>query len=277
MQLKGLSVVFYCVTKKTFMKTHLLIILAIMTGIASSCIMIGNCVDGNGNTITEERTVSTFTSVSNETSFEVIYRRSNVVSVTVEAESNIIPYIETDVHSGSLEVRTTRGTRCIDYTVKPVIVVTSPFVDELVNAGSGDIIAGPLEGEEVRIIVSGSGDIVTGSVSSTTSNLIISGSGELKTGAIETDDVKVTMSGSGNLETRGNTLTARYVLSGSGILFAENLVTDDANVTISGSGSVYTTVLQSLDAVLSGSGNIYLYGDPDVSVSRTGSGKVINL
>ncbi len=32
MQLKGMSVVFYCVTKKTFMKTHVLIILAILTG-----------------------------------------------------------------------------------------------------------------------------------------------------------------------------------------------------------------------------------------------------
>lgn len=259
------------------MKTQVLIIVAVLTGIASSCIVIGNCVDGNGNTITEERTVSNFTSVSNETSFEVIYRRSDLVSVTLEAESNIIPYIETDVRSGSLEIRTARGTRCIDYTVKPVIVVTSPFVDEVVNAGSGDIFAGPLEGEEVRIIVSGSGDIVTGSVSCATASLIISGSGELKTGAVESDDVKITMSGSGNLDTNGNTLTARYVLSGSGILFAEDLLTDDANVTISGSGSVYTTVLQSLDAVLSGSGNVYLYGDPDVSVSRTGSGKVINL
>lgn len=277
MQLKGRSVVFYYVTKKTYMRTHVLIIMAVLTVIASSCIMIGNCIDGNGNTITEERTVASFTSVSNETSFEVIYRRSDVVSVTVEAESNIIPYIETDVHSGSLEIRTTRGTRCIDYTVKPVIVVTSPFVNEVVNAGSGDIFAGPLEGEEVRIIVSGSGDIVTGSVSCTTADLIISGSGELKTGAVEADDVKITMSGSGNLDTSGNTLTARYILSGSGILFAEDLVTDDTHVTISGSGSVYTTVLQSLDAVISGSGNIYLYGDPDVSVSRTGSGKIINL
>jgi hypothetical protein len=72
------------------MRTHVLILLAFLAAIASSCIMIGNCVDGNGNTTTEERTVANFTSVSNETSFEVIYRRSDVVSVTVEAESNTL-------------------------------------------------------------------------------------------------------------------------------------------------------------------------------------------
>lgn len=256
--------------------THLLIPAFLLVSV-SSCIMIGDCIDGNGNIKTEERITTGFTSVANETSFQVIYRRSDIVSVTVEAESNIIPYIETEVHGGALEVNTARGTRCINYTVQPVIVVTAPFVDEIVNAGSGDMIAGPLEGEEVRIIVSGSGDIITGSVDCTSADLIISGSGEIKTGQIEAHDVTATLSGSGNLETSGNTVSARYILSGSGILFAEDLVTDGASVTISGSGSVYTSVIQSLDAVISGSGNIYLYGDPDVSIRRTGSGKIIYL
>ncbi len=259
------------------MRRQLLFIVAVLAGSFSSCIIINDCIDGNRNLETEERTTSGFTAIANETSFEVIYRRSDITSVTVEAESNILPYIVTDVSGGALEIRTTRGTHCLRYTIQPVIVVTAPFIDELVNSGSGDIIAGPLEGEEVKIVVSGSGDIISGSVDCSSASFVISGSGEIKTGAVDTQEFKVTISGSGNAKTSGNTANARYIMSGSGILFAEDLVTDYANVTISGSGSVYATVLQNLAAVISGSGNIYLYGDPDVNITRTGSGKVIRL
>lgn len=255
---------------------HFLILFALLASV-SSCIMIFDCIDGNGIMRTEERTITSITSIANETSFYVVYRRSDTLSVTVEAESNILPYIETDVRGGALEIKTDRITRCLKPTDQPRIVVTAPFISELVNAGSGDIVAGPLEGDEVQVIVSGSGDIITSTIGCNMANFIISGSGKIKTGTVESDNVKATISGSGSIQTGGNTITARYVISGSGVLYAEDLLTDEANITISGSGSVYTTVLQILDATLSGSGNVYLYGDPDINFTRSGSGRVIKL
>lgn len=240
-----------------------------------SCNLLFNCIDGNGDVKTEERSAEPFTAVSNTTSFQVIYVRSDEYSVTVEAESNIIPYIETSISRESLEVRTIRGTHCLRYTVRPVITVTAPFITELVSSGSGDIVADSLEGEDVKIVSTGSGDILTADISARALSIVISGSGDVTTGQIDANAFIFTLTGSGDLDAIGEAPGGNYIISGSGCIYAEELITEEAQMTISGSGSAYATVTVSLDATLSGSGNIYLYGDPDVSLVRTGSGVII--
>ena len=243
----------------------------------TSCTAIFDCIEGNGDLKTEERSATSFTAIANTTSFHVIYVKGEEHGIVVEAESNLLPYIETDISGGALEIRTIRGTNCLRYSTQPVITVTAPLVSELVNTGSGDMVAAPLEGEEVKLIVSGSGDISAGEISAEDVSVIVSGSGNVSTEEIVAASVKATMSGSGDFAVRGVTASARYIVSGSGQVLAGNLVTEEATVTISGSGSVYTTVNESLDAIISGSGNIYLSGNPQISLTRTGSGRIINL
>jgi len=243
----------------------------------TSCTTLFDCIEGNGDLKSEERSAASITAIANETSFHVIYVKGEEHNIRVEAESNLLPYIETEISGGALEIRTTRGTHCLRYSTQPVITVTAPRISELVNAGSGDIVAGPLEGEEVKLIVSGSGGITAGEIAGDDVSVIVSGSGNVMTGKIVTSSIKATMSGSGDLTVSGEAVSARYIVSGSGPVFSGNLVTDEAIVTISGSGSVYTTVNDNLDAIISGSGNIYLGGNPQVSLTRTGSGRIINL
>jgi hypothetical protein len=262
--------------KRIKMKTAIITLLLAIAAL-TSCTVLLDCIEGNGDMKTEARSATSFTAIANETSFHVIYVKGDEHTITVEAESNILPYIETDITGGSLEIRTTRGTHCLRYNTQPVITVTAPLISELVNAGSGDMVAGPLEGEDVKIIASGSGEITAGDISGGDVSVVVSGSGNVGTGAIVSATIKSTLSGSGDLTMRGVAASARYVVSGSGSIFSENLVTEAAVVTMSGSGSVYATVNDHLDAVISGSGNIYLHGDPQVNVTRTGSGRIINL
>lgn len=251
------------------------IILAMTT--LAACSLFVDCVDGNGDVETEVRDASPFTAISNETSFHVTYIQGEEHTITVEAESNILPYIETKIRAGALEIGTIRGTRCLNYTSHPVITVTAPDISEIVNAGSGDFLAGSLSGTNVRIVNSGSGDITAGNLTGTEVSIVMSGSGKVMTDDIATTTLKATLSGSGDLTMTGEAASSRYVVSGSGSIFSRYLATDNATVTMSGSGSVYTTVHNKLDAVLSGSGNIYLQGDPEVTLTRTGSGKIIRL
>lgn len=243
----------------------------------ASCSIIVDCIDGNGDLKSEERTVTSFTALANETSFHVVYVKGTEHSVTVEAESNILPYIETRVTGGALEVGTIRGIRCLRCNTQPVITVTAPYISELVNAGSGDIVAGDLEGEDVKLVASGSGNIFAGDVAGEDVSVVVSGSGNIRTDEISSKTFKATLSGSGDLTVSGTTVGSRHVVSGSGSVYSSNLVTNTAVVTMSGSGSVHTTVDDRLDAVISGSGNIYLIGSPQISVTRTGSGRVIHL
>lgn len=258
------------------MKKAIPAIIMAMTTLAA-CNMFIDCIDGNGEMETETRAAVPFTAIANETSFHVNYIQGDDYTITVEAESNILPFIETKITSGALEVSTVRGTHCLNYSRQPVITVTAPHISEIVNAGSGDFVSGPLAGSDVKIVCSGSGDITTGTVSGDEVSVVISGSGKVITDEIDATSMKATLSGSGDLSSSGGAVSTRYVLSGSGSVFSRYFTTDAATVTISGSGSAYITVIDQLDAVLSGSGNIYLQGDPDVNLTRTGSGRVIYL
>lgn len=258
------------------MKRIIPAIIMAMTTLAA-CNVFLDCIDGNGEMETESRDAVPFTAIANETSFHVNYIQGDTHTITVEAESNILPFIETKITGGSLEVSTTRGTHCLNYTRQPVITVTAPHISDIVNSGSGDFVAGPLNGSDVKIVCSGSGDITTGDVNGEEVSVVISGSGNIITEEIVTTSMKATLSGSGDLTSSGNAVSTRYVLSGSGSVFSRYFTTDAAIITISGSGSAYITVINQMDAVLSGSGNIYLQGDPDVNLTRTGSGRVISL
>ncbi len=263
--------------KETKMKKVIPVIIMAMTTLAA-CNMFIDCIDGNGDVETEFRDAVPFTAIANETSFHVNYIQDDEYSITVEAESNILPYIETDITSGSLEIRTIRGTHCLNYTRHPVVTVTAPNISEIVSAGSGDFFSGPLSGTDVRIVNSGSGDVTVGTITGTEVSVVMSGSGNVITDEISSASMKATLSGSGDLTVSGGeTVTSRYVVSGSGTAFTRYLASDDATVTMSGSGSVYATVYDQLNAVISGSGNIYLLGDPEVNLTRTGSGRVIYL
>lgn len=258
------------------MKKAIPAIIMAMTTLAA-CNMFIDCIDGNGEMETETRDAVPFTAIANETSFHVNYIQGDDYTITVEAESNILPFIETKITSGALEVSTVRWTHCLNYSRQPVITVTAPHISEIVNAGSGDFVSGPLAGSDVKIVCSGSGDITAGTVSGDEVSVVISGSGKVITDEIDATSMKATLSGSGDFSSSGEAVSTRYVLSGSGSVFSRYFTTDAATVTISGSGSAYLTVIDQLDAVLSGSGNIYLQGDPDVNLTRTGSGRVIYL
>jgi hypothetical protein len=258
------------------MKNGIIAITMVIAGL-TSCTVFIDCIEGNGNVETESRNAVPFSAIANTTSFHVEYIKGDEYSISVKAESNILPYIETEITGGSLEIRTTSGTHCLRYTEQPVITITAPSVSDLVCSGSGDVVADGLEGDDVRVVASGSGDIITGAVSAIETTIVISGSGNVMTGAIISTSLKATLTGSGDLTSSGITISNRYVVSGSGSIFSRDLLTGSEVVTMTGSGSVYTTVNDHLEGVISGSGNLYLQGDPTVNITRSGSGRLIYL
>ncbi|MFZ2287176.1 MAG: DUF2807 domain-containing protein [Bacteroidales bacterium] len=120
-------------------------------------------------------------------------------AITIEAESNILPFIETKIRAGSPEIRALPGTLCLNYARRPVVTVTAPPVSEIVNAGSGDFIADQHSGTGVRLVNSGSGDITAGAITGSEVSLVVSGSGNVMTDDVATNSMKATLSGSGKI------------------------------------------------------------------------------
>ncbi len=66
-------------------------------------------ITGNGNLKKETRQASGYTGVSSAGSMNVEVAFGNSNSITVEADENLLPYIETTVENGNLIIKTKKG------------------------------------------------------------------------------------------------------------------------------------------------------------------------
>lgn len=243
--------------------------------IMNSCLENITCIDGNGQVITQSREASEINELVNTTAVDVIYIKADSVSITVTAESNFMKHIETSSSQGRLNIRTDPRNTCFNYTVKPLITVTSPSLNSLELTGSGSMQADSISGPEAEIRSTGSGDLHIGNVISDDMFITVTGSGDVEMSSVNCIEADLTLTGSGNLDISGRADKSVMRVTGSGDAKAVDLIITSATETITGSGNIYTTVVNSLTAVISGSGNIYLRGNPSIHESISGSGRII--
>lgn len=217
-------------------------------------------IKGDGNMKTETRTVTGFSSLSSHGAIDVNINYGNSNSIQIEADENLLPYIETSVENGKLIIQTRKNVN-LRSPRKMVVSVSMTKINALQLSGSGNIEAdGSFSSEEeTKIMVSGSGNIHLASASFKTVNIAISGSGNIVLKGGTARSVLVSVSGSGNAD-------------------CSDIAADNAEVKISGSGNAKVNINKSLSANISGSGNVYYKGSAkDISTRVMGSGKAIKI
>jgi hypothetical protein len=221
----------------------------------SSCLDLIDGIDGNNNPTTEIRNVPAFKGVVSRGSFEVRIIQGTVNEVVINAESNLLQFIETRVSGNNLVIKTHNNRRLNNH--KPMIItVTTTEIDKIELDGSGYISSDSIDSPELDLNLSGSGHI------------------ELD---ISVDDLYGSISGSGHIDLSGFATNGKLNISGSGKLDAHDLIMVNCMARISGSGKMYIFVNDFIDASISGSGSIYYDGNPSVTSHISGSGKVIHL
>jgi hypothetical protein len=245
----------YIGIKKIIMKPFHLIFSLVLLGLAAaSC----SKINGEGDTVTEERTVTGFREISMSMDATVNYTQDTAYSLVLKGQQNILDKIETKVQNGRLTIRYE------DHAVigkhDPIVVeVSAPDVNSLDISGSG------------QINMFGLWEVYS-------ANLNISGSGDINLAAVNVHDIDCTISGSGNIDVAwGIASYATLNISGSGNIDMLYVEADTAYATISGSGNIMVNVNKYLDATISGSGNIKYSGTPVVDTHISGSGSVIHL
>ncbi|NLR63963.1 DUF2807 domain-containing protein [Chitinophaga varians] len=224
-----------------------------IAGLFSACIG-QNRVKGSGNVIKEERDAPSFHKIKVEGSMNVFLSQGAAKKAVIEAEDNIAPLVELVNEDGRLKVRFRHDANV--FTRKGVnIYLTTPEVDEVALAGSGDI------------------KLVDKFNSKDEMKLTLSGSGNLN-GTINAPEVKASIAGSGNMNLQGETKAVRVSIAGSGDYVGDNLLSEDAEVKIAGSGDAAVHASVKLEAKIVGSGDVKYKGNPNVSSSVAGSGSV---
>ena len=211
--------------------------LLITAAVTSLCSCSKDRITGSGNVKTEDRQLTGFTKVSTQGSTNVFITQGTSFKVSVKAYENLVPYLETEVVNGTLEVHYKDNTNVKNDNAEVYVTMPS-LAGTFISGSAGIAVEGIFSGTQLNASISGSGNI------------------DFANGAY--DNVDYQSSGSGNLGAFG--LTAKH-----------------AAIAISGSGNASITATESLDVHISGSGTVYYKGNPEeVNSEISGSGKLIS-
>lgn len=214
----------------------------------------GEQVQGSGRIVKQVRQVGNFNGLAMGLPGHVELRIGNSEGVTIEADDNLLPLVDTVIENGTLQIRPSK--RNLSLQSKSIrIVVQARSIERLSLGGAGSIDADPLRARKLDVDLGGSGSINLKGVESDTLAVAVGGSGDLKAASGTVGKLSVSIGGSGDVD-------------------LGRVQTNSASVTIAGSGEATVWPRNALSATIAGSGDVRYYGDPQVSKSTVGSGGV---
>ncbi len=231
-------------------------------------------IDGTGSVVRVSRDVGDFTGVHLATTGTVHVKLGKTEGLEIEAEDNLIEYIETEVEDGTLKISTRRkfnlkAREPIEY------FITVKNLDLIALSSSGDADLPQIETRSFSIVLSSSGDLKMKGLATAHLDVGISSSGDAYIEMIGAESIDAALSSSGDLQFGGGEVgDLRLTVSSSGDFEGLDLKAERARVTLSSSGDAYLWVTDDLVATLSSSGSVHYSGDPAVTKQRSSSGKV---
>jgi hypothetical protein len=211
----------------------------------------------NLNTATEDRHLTGFSAVNVSGSFDVYITQGTTESVKVEAPSDIIKNILTEVKNGTLVIRTKDHFSFNNMfgNKKMLVHVTIKNCNAISLTGSGDVyFKEGIAANDLNLSITGSGDI---------------------TGKITAKNINCSVTGSGDLRVTGRADNSKVNVTGSGDFSGRDLTTDTTVVFVGGSGDASVYATSTLKANVTGSGDVHYGGHPkNISKSTSGSGDI---
>lgn len=179
-------------------------------------------------------------------------------SIWIRADETVLPFLDTTVRDGVLELR-------YPFEVNPAVRPPKPLELELTVVD--------LEGVELR----DGGTISSFGLSVDRLALRSSGGGEIELDGLLATVLEVEVLAAGQIRVAGEVDRQRVTLAGLGAYDGRGLASREADVEVAHRGSATVRVSQRLRATISGSGSVYYFGDPEVESLITGSGQVVRL
>jgi len=214
----------------------------------------GNTVSGSGKEVVVARQVGAFSVLRLDSSIDVHAHQGATPGVTVHADDNIEPLVETVVEGDKLVVRLRKGA---GFRSHHGVLVDVVFTSLTAAQQHGSV--------DLRI------DKLTAPRFEST----IAGSGDLQIDNAQLGQFALSVAGSGDVVISGSADEARFGVAGSGDIDARNFAARKVSVSISGSGDAHVNATEALEAKVAGSGEVTYSGHPrDVSRHVSGSGSI---
>lgn len=221
----------------------------------SFLLLLSSCrhTSGSGNIISETRSTGNFDGLSVGGSFDVEVKIGTQTSVVVEADDNIMKYIETKVSGGTLRIRT-EGLH--NYSnVHMRIFITVPALNSIKASASAEV--------EVEGILASQGRLIFKASSSASIRA-----------EVNAPEVETEASSSGTVTVSGKTKTHKTDASSSGNIKCFDLLSENVTAGASSSADIEVHASVSLAARASSSGSVEYRGAATVTKSESSSGSV---
>lgn len=198
-------------------------------------------VKGTGAVTSEARTVAPqFHAIAFHAGINGEVKRGPL-KVTVYAQKEVLPYVETTVHDGQLEIDF-KDNVDIHSEQDVVVQVTAPSFDEVDVSGGGAVELMPGQVEKLAL----------GS----------SGGARLKVTGLEAQELELDASGGSDIRLAGKAQRVKAQISGGGTLNATELPVDQLAVEASGGSEVDARVKDQLSGDLTGGSTLRVKGRP---------------
>jgi Putative auto-transporter adhesin, head GIN domain len=227
-------------------------LIAVLLITLSSCyINFRETVYGNGNVITEERSLGSFDRLKVSSDIDVYITQGDTESLKVIADENLVKYISTEIYNNTLSIEAKAWIR--NAKSKEVHLVYKNL-REIDISSAGDVEGtNRMKADELDLGLSSAGDLNL-DIEATRINLDISSAGDARlSGTVDELDAD---------------------LSSAGDLNAYDLLARKARVSVSSAGSAKISASEEVDLNASSAGDIYYKGDPKtttINISSAGS------
>ncbi len=243
--------------KQTVIASLILVLVFSSLACGSTTIFNGRQIKGSGQMVEKTFEVADFNEVMLSGLGNLIIEFGEEESLVIEAENNLMPYIEVDVRGNRLEIGLQDGVN-LNPTRSIYYYLTVVDLSDLSISGLGDVEIASMDVEYFSLEVSGVGSVDIYELNAT--------------------ELEVTFSGLGEIDIHNGTVVEQTLtISGAGSYFAKNLESKNTTVTVSGIGSATVRASESLDATISGAGNVEYYGSPATQFSSSGIGDLSRL
>ena len=211
---------------------------------------------GSGHAAAEDRPASGFTRLAVSVPGEIELVQGPDEGVSVAADDNVLPRVQTVVDHGTLLVRFARGAAVRTRT--PIrVTVRARSIESVAVTGSAALHAAHLEAGRLALRLAGSASALLP--------------------ATAVDELDAHLGGHCHLSAAGRARVVALSVAGAGEVNLARLEARRATVRIAGSADVAAWVHESLEAAISGSGSVRYFGDPAIRKSVSGSGAVERL
>ncbi len=226
-----------------------LLFLSFISILLSSC----HIINGSGNIISQTRTTGDFRRISASNGFNVEVKIGPVTEVIVEADDNVMKYVETTVNGDDLKIGLKSNVSLTNAHLK--VFVTSPAIDGIKASSGADVV--------VKDVLKNTGKL----------SFSASSAGTITT-ELDAPDVEANASSGATIKLTGKTKNFDATSSSGSNVKAGELLSENTAVNSSSGASATVHASVTLKAVSSSGASVHYYGAANVQKSVSSGGSV---